>query len=112
MPPKASLRRLSLEAQNQPDRSKGASERRRISRRDEAKHWALLRDLRNPELWIERYHAAIWLDYIRHNKRRTQEDAQNTNDIRALHAGSRRPKVHRMIEHQHYASRHSRHFPA
>ena len=75
-------------------------ERRRIRRRDGAKHWKMLRDLGDRELWIERYHVATWLDYVRHNQRRTQEDAQNTRDILALHIGATSPVVHRMVERQ------------
>lgn len=36
------------------------AERRRIRRRDGARHWLLLRDLSDPELWIERYDTATW----------------------------------------------------
>lgn len=75
-------------------------ERRRIRRRDGARHWTLLRDLGEPDLWVERYHVATWLDYVRHNQRRTFEDAQNTLDILALHQGPAKPVVHRMIERQ------------
>lgn len=75
-------------------------ERKRIRRRDGAKHWTLLRDLGERELWFERYHVATWLDYIRHNQRRTHEDARNTRDILALHIGPGRPVAHRMIERQ------------
>lgn len=75
-------------------------ERRRIRRRDGARHWTLLRDLGERELWIERYHVPTWLDYVRHNQRRTHEDAQNTRDILALHKGPAPPIVHRMIERQ------------
>lgn len=75
-------------------------ERRRIRRRDGARHWTLLRDLGEPDLWVERYHVATWLDYVRHNQRRTFEDAQNTLDILALHSGPAKPVVHRMIERQ------------
>ncbi|WP_347304394.1 MFS transporter [Croceibacterium sp. TMG7-5b_MA50] len=75
-------------------------ERRRIRRRDGARHWTLLRDLGESELWVERYHVATWLDYIRHNQRRTHEDAQNTHDLLALHTGDTKPVVHRMIERQ------------
>ncbi|MHA3840496.1 MFS transporter [Sphingomonas aestuarii] len=75
-------------------------ERRRIRRRDGARHWTLLRDLGEPDLWVERYHVATWLDYVRHNQRRTFEDAQNTLDILALHCGPAKPVVHRMIERQ------------
>ena len=75
-------------------------ERRRIRRRDGARHWSLLRDLGDRELWIERYNVATWLDYVRHNQRRTHDDAQNTRDILALHKGSESPAVRRKIERQ------------
>ncbi|MCG2841456.1 MFS transporter [Sandaracinobacter sp. RS1-74] len=73
-------------------------ERRRIRLRDGARHWTLLRDLNDRELWIERYHVATWLDYLRHNQRRTQADAANIEQILALHIGPDRPLVQRMIE--------------
>jgi len=75
-------------------------ERRRIRRRDGARHWNLLRDLGEPDLWVERYHVATWLDYIRHNQRRTHADVANSTTIRALHQGDSAPRVHRMIERQ------------
>jgi MFS family permease len=62
-------------------------ERRRIRRRDGARHWTLLRDLENPEIWIERYHNATWLDYVRHNQRITQADAAVGERLRELHQG-------------------------
>lgn len=76
------------------------NERRRIRRRDGAHHWALLRDLNDPELWIERYHVSTWLDYIRHNQRRTEADRANSEALLALHRSSEPPRVHRMIERQ------------
>jgi MFS family permease len=76
------------------------NERRRIRVRDGARHWTLLRDLGEPEIWIERYHAPTWLDYVRHNQRRTHADAANTARIRAFHRGPEAPRVHRMIERQ------------
>ncbi len=76
------------------------NERRRIRMRDGARHWTLLRDLGDPELWIERYHVPTWLDYIRHNQRRTNADADNTHRLRALHIGDAPPRVHRMVERQ------------
>ena len=45
------------------------AERRRIRRRDGARQWTLLRDLENPELWIETYHTPTWVEYVRHNQR-------------------------------------------
>jgi len=76
------------------------AERRRIRRRDGARHWTLLRDLSDPELWVERYHTPTWIDYVRHNQRRTQEDSGITDLIQALHRGTEPPRVHRMIERQ------------
>jgi MFS family permease len=75
-------------------------ERGRIRRRDGARHWTLLRDLGDPLLWVERYHVPTWLDYIRHNQRRTHADADNSAEIAALHQGPEPPVVHRMIERQ------------
>ena len=76
------------------------ADRRRIRRRDGALHWTLLRDLGEPETWIERYHTATWLDYIRHNNRITQADAIIPERVRALHQGPLPPKVRRMVERQ------------
>jgi MFS family permease len=76
------------------------NERRRIRRRDGARHWTLLRDLGDAGLWIERYHVATWLDYLRHNNRRTHADAENRERLMALHIGPEAPAVRRMLERQ------------
>jgi hypothetical protein len=72
------------------------SERRRIRRRDGALNWMLLRDLSDPELWVERYQAPTWLDYVRLNNRVTRDDAELFERLRQLSSGP--PKIHRMIE--------------
>lgn len=74
--------------------------RRRIRIRDGARQWALLRDMENPESWSESYHVPTWVEYIRHNERRTQADAEVADRLRELHRGPEPPKVHRMIERQ------------
>lgn len=76
------------------------AERRRFRRRDGARQWALLRDLENPDIWVESYHAATWVDYLRHNQRRTASDATNWDRLMELHRGPDAPRVHRMIERQ------------
>lgn len=76
------------------------SERRRIRRRDGAHGWQLLRDLGEPDLWVERYHVSTWLDYVRHNQRRTVADVANSEAIHALHDRPDPPVVHRRIERQ------------
>lgn len=74
--------------------------RRRVRIRDGAQQWALLRDLHHPEHWSESYHVPTWGEYVRHNERRTQSDAELSDRIRRLHRGEGRPEVHRMIERQ------------
>ena len=73
------------------------AERRRVRRRDGAQDWHLLRDLADPELWVERYRVPTWLDYLRLNTRPTREDAEVWAGLRALTRGGR-PLVRRMIE--------------
>lgn len=73
-------------------------ERRRIRRRDGARQWRVMRDLAEPEIWVEKYQTPTWLDYIRHNQRITHADAAINEGIRALHQGPDKPVVHRMIE--------------
>jgi MFS family permease len=75
------------------------AERRRIRLRDGARNWALMRDLQIPEIWTETYHVPTWVEYVRHNQRRTQADAETTDRILALHRGDK-VRVHRMIERQ------------
>lgn len=75
-------------------------ERRRIRRRDGARNWRLLRDLSDPQLWVERYETPTWLDYLRLNSRLTQDDAIVPERVRALHRGPGTPRVRRMIERQ------------
>ena len=60
----------------------------------------LLRDLADPEVWIERYETPTWLDYVRHNSRMTHNDAAIAERIHALHRGPDGPSVQRMIERQ------------
>ena len=74
-------------------------ERRRVRRRDGALNWVLLRDLADPEIWMERYHLPTWVDYIRHNNRLTRDDAEVPERLARLHQGDG-PVVHRMIERQ------------
>ena len=76
------------------------TERRRTRRRDGARGWTLLRDLHEPDLWIERYHVATWLDYIRHNERRTHADSEIIARLTALMKEGTHIRVRRMIERQ------------
>lgn len=76
------------------------SERQRIRQRDGARHWTLLRDLEDPELWTEFYQTATWIDYLRHNQRATRADAEIGQRLRDLHAGPDLPRVRRRLVRQ------------
>lgn len=76
------------------------AKRRRVRRRNGARQWSLLRDLADPELWVERYQSPTWTEYLRHNQRFTRDDAAIGEHIRALHRGPDLPRVRRMIERQ------------
>jgi MFS family permease len=76
------------------------NERRRVRRRDGAHGWSLARDLGAPQYWVERYQVPTWFDYVRHNRRRTQEDATNLERLNALHSGDAPPRIRRTIERQ------------
>lgn len=76
------------------------SQRRHVRIRDGAQQWALLRDLHKPERWSESYHVPTWGEYVRHNERRTNADADLSDRLRQLHRGKEPPLVHRMIERQ------------
>ncbi len=67
------------------------SQRRRVRIRDGAQQWALLRDLHDPEHWSESYHVPTWGEYVRHNERRTNADAELSDIIRQLHRGTEPP---------------------
>ncbi|OWY08881.1 MFS transporter [Thioclava sp. F34-6] len=86
--------------ENVPDFLALMSERRRIRIRDGAQQWSLLRDLENPDIWTETYHVPTWVEYVRHNERRTQADRDVTDRLIALHKGEEPVRVHRMIERQ------------
>ncbi len=73
-------------------------ERRRIRRRDGAQRWRLLRDLTDPDVWVERYVTPTWHDYLRHNSRQTRADIKVSDALLALHGPAHPPEVHRMIE--------------
>lgn len=75
-------------------------ERRRIRRRDGAQNWSLQRDLSDPEIWHERFQHSTWLNYVRHNYRRTRADLGNWMQIQSLHIGPKPPQVERTIEQQ------------
>lgn len=86
-----------IREENLPAFMAAMAERRRVRMRDGARQWELMRDLENPEVWRETYHAPTWVEYVRHNQRATHADAEIGDRLRALHAGAEGPRVQRMI---------------
>ncbi|MFO1142203.1 MAG: MFS transporter [Amaricoccus sp.] len=80
-----------------PDFLATMAERERIRRRDGARHWTLMRDLENPRVWVESYQTATWVEYVRHNQRRTKADAGSVDHLRDLHRGEGPPLVRRRL---------------
>lgn len=76
------------------------TERRRVRIRDGARRWRLMRDLGEPDLWVERYEFPTWTEYVRHHHRRTQSELAGWRVLQALHRGSTPPVVRRRIERQ------------
>lgn len=75
-------------------------DRRRIRRRDGARHWMLMRDISDSRIWIETYQTPTWIEYVRYNQRVTHADAVVGERLRALHDGEEPPRVHRMVVRQ------------
>lgn len=73
------------------------SERERIRIRDGARHWTLTRDVERPEIWWEIYQTPTWVDYLRHNSRRTKADAEVSDRLFALNRGPDTPRVSRRL---------------
>ncbi len=71
-----------------------------IHLRDGARRWSLLRDLEVPNIWTEKYYVATWVEYVRHNQRRTMSDSGIAKSLNRLHRGAEPPRVRRMIERQ------------
>ncbi len=87
-----------IRRENTPEFLEVMADRKRVRRRDGARHWTLTRDLEDPELWVETFQTPTWTEYVRHNLRTTQADAAISDKLRNLHAGTGRPVVHRRIE--------------
>lgn len=87
-----------IKQHNLPEFLRVMEDRKRIRRRDGARHWTLLRDLGHPEVWVESYQTPTWTEYVRHNLRMTKADAEVGDHVRALHEGPLPPAVTRFVE--------------
>jgi quinol monooxygenase YgiN len=68
-----------------------------IRRRDGATRWSLMQDLDDPELFIEQFTNATWLDHTRRQERLTNADLRVHNQVLAFHYGAR-PTVRRRAD--------------
>jgi MFS family permease len=68
-----------------------------IRRRDGATRWSLMQDLDDPELFIEQFTNATWLDHARRQERLTNTDLKVRNQVLAFHYGAR-PAVRRRAD--------------
>ena len=73
-------------------------QRRRHLIRLGAKHWTLLRDIRDAGRWTESFQTESWADYRRMMSRRTAETATLRQAAVALQQGSVEPAVRLMLE--------------
>ena len=85
-------------SQEQTDAFLAAMAQRRVSRRRSgARDWTLLQEVDNPACWHEKYSTETWIEYVRHNRRRTREDIALNERLRELNGG-RPPEVRRLLK--------------
>jgi hypothetical protein len=77
----------------------GMSRLRRMRRRNGARRWALLQDAANPEVWVERFETATWVDHLRVRDRMTVVDREVENAVVRLHEGSASPLSRYLLAH-------------
>lgn len=78
--------------------SAAMAERARIRRRDGARDWALLRDVEDAWVWVERFSAPNWADHLRQHERVTVADRAVEQRVLAFHRGEGVPQVRHLIE--------------
>lgn len=71
---------------------------RRNRRRDGARRWMLTQDVADPQVWLERFEVATWLDHMRQHHRVTVADRTAEMKVRDLHQGPLPPRVRHFLE--------------
>ena len=72
---------------------------RRVRRRDGARHWMLMQDMNEPDVWVERFHSPSWVEHLRRYHRFTVADQDIERRAFAFHRGEEPPKVRHLLEH-------------
>jgi hypothetical protein len=86
---------------NEPDQPaflEAMQEVRRIRRRDGARRWMLMQDMKEPELWVERFHSPSWVEHQRRYHRFTVADQDIERRALAFHRGNGPPKIRHLLE--------------
>ena len=60
--------------------------------------WSVARDLKEPEIWVERYYCPTWGDYLRQRSRATEMERQAHMRVEAFHRGDVEQRVRRWLE--------------
>ncbi|SNS31522.1 Predicted arabinose efflux permease, MFS family [Sphingomonas laterariae] len=71
---------------------------RRIRRRDGAIQWHLLQDAATPDVIVESFMLASWLEHLRQHERVTHADRENQAVVNAFHLGPEPPLVRHLIQ--------------
>lgn len=58
----------------------------------------LMRDISNPEIWVEKFVYATWSDYLRSRERPTTEDRLHRDKAVEFHSGDELPKIRLYLE--------------
>jgi MFS family permease len=66
--------------------------------RNGAYAWSIARDIKDPALWIERFHTPTWFDYLRHRSRHTAQEQETHRAAEALHCGSTPILIRHLLE--------------
>lgn len=71
---------------------------RAIRHRNGGFAWSISRNIRDPEIWVERYQCPTWIDYLRQRSRSTPEEIRAHARARALLKPGTDVEVRRLLE--------------
>lgn len=71
---------------------------RAVRSRNGAFAWSLARDIKDPEIWVERFHCPTWHDYLRQRDRNTPSEMRILDGARAFVKDGHELGVRRLLE--------------
>jgi hypothetical protein len=57
-----------------------------------------MRDIDDPDLWIERFESPTWLEHLRRRARLTVSDREVLERVRACHVGAEPPRIRFLLD--------------